>query len=188
MIPGARQSVKTRRHIARLLDVTDATTIASWLTELHLNDPLDPSTQTVVDEYNMALVHSWQGNSLLPVESISTELESSVKACATCHAAAVASWVKSRHFGAYDTLTQRGRHKDARCISCHTNSIGGDGSITGETAHLAVTCNSCHGSDDPKDACVDCHTATTDPDKHYAAALKSICQGKHDTTSGLCER
>ena len=101
------------------------------------------------------------------------------RACAGCHEASDRIHSNSHHARAIKSLEKTGRHVDPDCVVCH---VVGYGQETGflslvKTPELArVGCESCHGpgadhtasprnrtAGNARAACLDCHTADTDP-------------------------
>ena len=109
--------------------------------------------------------------------------------CGRCHESAWKKWLQTSHAVAMPTLASRLREHDPRCLTCHVSKTT---AINGKTqaipGHGAVTCQSCHhGERSAADMCTDCHTAHTDPSKHYMKALQTICTpAKNANASDPC--
>ena len=143
---------------------------------------------------------------LLPIE---TDFVGS-EACRSCHEAEFATWSKSPHAHAVETLERDGKAGDTACLRCHTTGwekSGGfpEGGARAEHADLArVGCESCHGPGgrhvetegkqrgsilalgDKCDSCVilkicgDCHDEANDPGFEFAVQEK-IDKQRHGT-------
>ncbi|HUF64188.1 MAG TPA: multiheme c-type cytochrome [Verrucomicrobiales bacterium] len=70
------------------------------------------------------------------------------EACAGCHPSAYASWSKTQHAHAFDSLVRKDSDADPSCIACHVVGFGEPGgyqrSLKGERL-VHVGCESCHG-------------------------------------------
>ena len=188
IIPASKNSAKTRSYIASKISRSLPPVVTGWRTHLHLQDPAEDATQALVDDYNLTLVHSWQSASRLPIRPMREAVVQEFESCSTCHANAVASWAQSRHAGAYDTLALLSRHRDMRCIACHTAAVNDDGSLGTAIGRLAVTCASCHDDESHKDRCEGCHTDATDPKGHFLSSIHTVCDGSSDPLTGSCMR
>jgi peroxiredoxin len=69
------------------------------------------------------------------------------ESCAPCHTAIFEHWKTSRHGLALDTLQAAGKHKDRRCLVCHTTAYAELSGYRGTStpALAGVGCESCHG-------------------------------------------
>lgn len=188
IIPASKSSAKTRSYIAHKITSSLSPVVTGWRTRLHLQDPIEDVTQALVDDYNLTLVHSWQSASRLPIRPMRQAVVQEFESCSACHANAVASWAQSRHAGAYDTLSSRSRHRDMRCVACHTSAINDNGTLGTDTSRLAVTCASCHDAEPHKDQCEGCHTDATDPKGHFVSSIHTVCDGASDPLTGSCIR
>ncbi len=69
-------------------------------------------------------------------------------ACAGCHATAYASWEKSGHAHAFDSLVRKDSDADPSCIACHVTGFGEPGGYERRmkgASLVNVGCESCHG-------------------------------------------
>ncbi len=70
------------------------------------------------------------------------------EACAGCHPSAYASWRKTQHAHAFDSLVRKDSDADPSCINCHVMGFGEPSgyrrSLKGERL-VHVGCESCHG-------------------------------------------
>ncbi len=69
-------------------------------------------------------------------------------ACAGCHATAFASWQKSGHSHAFDSLVRKDSDADPSCIACHVTGFGEPGGYERRMKDgplVNVGCESCHG-------------------------------------------
>ena len=73
------------------------------------------------------------------------------EACRGCHPAEFATWSKSPHARAIQSLETKKKASDAACLRCHTTGFGRDGGfpsggVASQNADRArVGCESCHG-------------------------------------------
>jgi hypothetical protein len=68
--------------------------------------------------------------------------------CVECHKTAGASWARSGHAHAFDTLVHRKADADPKCVGCHTvgfGSVSGYRRDFGAEKLVNVGCESCHG-------------------------------------------
>ena len=69
-------------------------------------------------------------------------------ACAGCHATAFASWQKSGHAHAFESLVRKDSDTDPSCIACHVTGFGERGGYERRmkgASFVNVGCESCHG-------------------------------------------
>jgi hypothetical protein len=87
------------------------------------------------------------GADMVPgVRAVATYVGS--KPCVECHKTAGASWVKSGHAKAFETLAQRKADADPKCVGCHTIGFGNMSGYRrefGAEKLVNVGCESCHG-------------------------------------------
>ncbi|MBA4147534.1 MAG: hypothetical protein H0X66_05410 [Verrucomicrobia bacterium] len=70
------------------------------------------------------------------------------QSCAECHSSAMATWKKSGHAHAFETLIETKADADPNCIGCHTVGFGTPSGYRREFASsklVDVGCESCHG-------------------------------------------
>ena len=68
--------------------------------------------------------------------------------CRSCHPSAFASWEKTRHARAYETLVKGSRQFDLDCVSCHVTGWklpGGPCDVASTDGRHGVQCEACHG-------------------------------------------
>jgi hypothetical protein len=115
------------------------------------------------------------------LESDRTQKYAGAAKCAPCHQKIYASWRKSEHAGAYNTLVEKNRYFYPDCVNCHTTGAGYSNGfrIDQTTKHLeGVQCEICHGpgskhvdaeggSDlrvtSDREFCVECHNDDVSP-------------------------
>lgn len=105
--------------------------------------------------------------------------------CAKCHPGPTATWRKTAHFTAYETLVAKKRQFNLDCVPCHVTGVSMDEAaralrLPGDRRQ--VGCESCHGAGashaaDPqgrpleahprKTVCLNCHTEEHDTDFDY---------------------
>ncbi len=95
--------------------------------------------------------------------------------CRNCHPGAFASWERTPHASAYETLVRGGRQFDLDCVSCHVTGWklpGGPCDVASTAGRRGVQCEACHGPaslhavdppahivrDPPTSTCTACHT------------------------------
>jgi Cytochrome c554 and c-prime len=114
--------------------------------------------------------------------------------CIECHRADGATWSKTGHAHAWQTLLPKGSQVDAACQQCHTTGFGLPGgftSVSRSPTTTAVGCESCHGpSHDhaadptkrtpfvPRDQCARCHDRENSPTFAFAAYWPKIRHGE----------
>ncbi len=70
------------------------------------------------------------------------------QSCVGCHPKAYATWEKSRHAHAFDSLVRKESATDPSCIKCHVTGFGEPGGYLrsmGQEKLINVSCESCHG-------------------------------------------
>ena len=115
-----------------------------------------------------------------------------VKNCAECHEDITASWAKTPHARAFESLKKEGKDTTPGCVKCHSVAYDLDGGFIDMelTPELAgVQCESCHGpglkhrdSEDGTDiilsnnaeGCRTCHTPGQDANFDYVKKVKKI--------------
>jgi hypothetical protein len=107
------------------------------------------------------------------------------QSCRTCHVAAHATWERSAHAHAFQTLVDASHDRDPDCVGCHViglNVQGGFRSLADTPSLKDVGCESCHGGGqahaaDPaahkmartaSAACTQCHVAEHSPNFRFA--------------------
>jgi len=96
-------------------------------------------------------------------------------ACVECHKPQYASWSRSRHVTAFETLVRRRRSHDPECVPCHTVGFGfetGYAGRAGPEGREHVGCESCHGPGAQ-------HAKR--PGRGYGAVTSQTCQSCHTT-------
>jgi hypothetical protein len=134
----------------------------------------------------------------LPPELASAGRVAGTHACRACHANECASWDRSRHERAWQTLADRGFHFDATCQRCHTTGYGWEGGFQSAERSFgtaSVGCESCHGPSlnhvlNPtvvrtplaaSQQCAACHDADASPGFDFAAYWAQIQHGRATT-------
>jgi hypothetical protein len=96
--------------------------------------------------------------------------------CRNCHQASFASWNRTPHARAYETLVKGSRQFDLDCVSCHVTGWklpGGPCDVASTDGRRGVQCEACHGPaslhavdppghivrDPPASTCASCHTS-----------------------------
>jgi len=96
--------------------------------------------------------------------------------CRNCHQASFASWERTPHARAYETLVKGSRQFDLDCVSCHVTGWklpGGPCDVASTDGRRGVQCEACHGPaslhavdppghivrDPPASTCASCHTS-----------------------------
>jgi len=99
-----------------------------------------------------------------------------IRDCRNCHPAAFASWERTPHARAYETLVKGSRQFDLDCVSCHVTGWklpGGPCDVASTEGRHGVQCEACHGPaslhaidppghivrDPPASTCASCHTS-----------------------------
>ncbi len=99
-------------------------------------------------------------------------------ACADCHDSVHASWSKTPHANAYQTLKNVNQHNNPECIVCHAVGVGVPSGFISESAtpqFANVQCESCHGP-------AGNHMDSGDPPALYPIVTRSsmLCGGCHN--------
>ena len=113
--------------------------------------------------------------------------------CVRCHKTDGATWTKSPHAHAWETLMPKGSQVDAACQQCHTTGFGLPGgfeSVSRSPKAIGVGCESCHGPSqehaaDPRmrtpfvsrDQCTRCHDQENSPTFSYKTYWPKIRHG-----------
>jgi hypothetical protein len=67
--------------------------------------------------------------------------------CGGCHVKEFASWRKTAHFSALDTLTTMGKDDNPSCLDCHTTGYGYPGGFVSKIetpTKGGIGCEECH--------------------------------------------
>jgi len=139
----------------------------------------DPKVKAMTSEYNEKLADLYAG----PAETAQTSANVALRVtvCEPCHSSQVKAWRASDHANAYNTLVQKSKQYDPKCLACHTTRFGqpeGFSMKAQERELRNVQCESCHGyakdhlsGGKPipnikpgKDLCLKCHTSDRCPD------------------------
>ena len=101
----------------------------------------------------------------------------SYNACMDCHSDIVASWSKTAHARAFETLEKQGEEKKTNpgCVKCHVVGFDADGGFIDMelTPELkGVQCECCHGPGAE-------HIETEDPEKIVAKPAEAVCRVCH---------
>lgn len=159
--------------------------VASWRAFLPASFPQSPAISMLLDQYELHIAH---GDSGVEIDSTAQreQLHKAVRACELCHAKAVGAWLDSQHSRSWLTLRSKGQQANPTCLPCHVGSRFDPKIPSRHPEHSAVTCDTCHKTGHKPSAltCEGCHTTQTDPEKHYATRLRTICAGDTSTTRG----
>jgi hypothetical protein len=110
--------------------------------------------------------------------------------CRSCHVAPFEQWASTPHADSLNSLQEKNKQGEARCLRCHTTGAGGKGGFENlqATPHLAhVGCESCHGAGrahientarrygaiGPR-ICAPCHDAKNSPDFDYYSYVTKV--------------
>jgi len=110
------------------------------------------------------------------------------KACESCHAAEYATWEKSPHGHAVESLRAKGDAGKAECLKCHTTGFGrtggfpADGAVDAHPGLANVGCESCHGpgGEHVKPDARKVGTIVSLTDKCDSCVILQICGSCHD--------
>ena len=141
--------------------------------------PEDPTTRDIVEhlttrlnEESRALMKQVAASpkpSLLPFVG--------VVRCAGCHENAYATWSRSAHSHAFETLAKRQRDYTRECVTCHVTAFeseagGGFHDPVTTPELIGVQCEVCHGPGDEH---------TRNPSAPYGTVdTPTVCQGCHN--------
>lgn len=186
------RSKETRARTRELLLNRSESVVAHWRQQVAADLVEDSAVQQASERGRLVASHiPGQGSTYLESNGRESTVRVLQEECAACHQEAFAVWSKSRHAGSMDTLRSRIRHKDPRCLPCHSRAHETDVQLTKTgSGHDAVTCGSCHKNGvKPEDTCRNCHNQFTDPSGHYKLKLTTICPGGSDrSVAGSCSR
>jgi len=112
-------------------------------------------------------------------------------ACQRCHEAEFATWAKSPHAHAIDSLKSGGKAGEADCLKCHTTAWGREGGFPKSGAADAhpdlarVGCESCHGpgGDHVGPDARRVGTIVSLGDKCDSCVILQICGSCHDSAN-----
>jgi hypothetical protein len=124
------------------------------ITLMHDRIPEDPAIAAFSSAYrkeirtaDLKIDHPGESGDAIPgVAPTATYVGSA--ACASCHATAYASWEKSGHAHAFESLVRKDSDADPSCISCHVTGFNEPGGYTRSlkgASMVNVGCESCHG-------------------------------------------
>ncbi len=137
----------------------------------------DPKVKAMISEYNEKIADIYGGaGETRP----SADVVLRASACEPCHANQVKIWRTSGHAKAYNTLVNKSKQYDPKCLACHTTRFEQPEGFTmkaQEPELMNVQCESCHGFakghlsegksiPTPKpgiDICLKCHTPDRSP-------------------------
>jgi 2',3'-cyclic-nucleotide 2'-phosphodiesterase (5'-nucleotidase family) len=115
--------------------------------------------------------------------------------CQSCHTDIYATWAKTPHAHAIESLTEKNEHQNPECIVCHTTYYlkGGFVSLEKTPEYAGIQCAQCHGrmeghiefhsgisqkEDAPptvnQDLCLQCHTPDLDDDFDFERDKKLV--------------
>jgi 2',3'-cyclic-nucleotide 2'-phosphodiesterase (5'-nucleotidase family) len=99
-----------------------------------------------------------------------------VEGCEECHEEAVAFWKKTKHAGAYKTLSDDHKEFNLDCVNCHVTGYErpGGSTVTFVENLKDVQCEECHGPGSR-------HAETEDTDFITLRPEKTLCQKCHHT-------
>jgi hypothetical protein len=172
---------------------------------VELNDRFadDPAQAANIDRYRRQLAEAdftAAQTSFAPLLPARVPAESAVAgtaACRRCHEEDYASWRKSKHAAAWDSLAGKGATADPDCQRCHATGYGLPGgfvSLRRSGNRLRVGCESCHGPSqghalkpavhtacfaEAKNHCTTCHDRENSPKFDYDGYWKKIVHGEN---------
>jgi hypothetical protein len=139
----------------------------------------DPKVKAMIAKYNddITALYSTPAASKPAAADVALRLS----ACEPCHSDAVKQWKTTDHAHAYNTLVQKSKQFDPKCLMCHTTRFEQPGGFSMKQQQMElvnVQCESCHGYADKHlsnmeriptpvpsmDLCVKCHTPDRCPD------------------------
>ncbi len=147
----------------------------------------DPEVKAMVNKYNddVAAIYSSPGES----SPAAAEVPLRLTACEPCHSEQVKQWKTTDHAKAYQTLVDKSKQFDPKCLMCHTTRFEQPEGFTMKSQQMElvnIQCESCHGFakehlsamapiPTPKpdiELCLKCHTSDRCPTFHEDAQVE----------------
>jgi hypothetical protein len=157
--------------------------LSSWRAFLPASMPKSAEIGRFLDAHEVRLAHGVPGKTVDTGEFLA-RMREQVESCKGCHARAVETWMGSPHAKAWLTLKSKMQHNNPSCLSCHvekptTFENAGGMPRADHFRRAAVTCNTCHTSDEKPTlrTCEGCHNEHTDPKGLYRTHFTDICPG-----------
>lgn len=138
----------------------------------------DPEVKAMITKYNDDIAALYSTPAASKQEAAEVPLR--LTACEPCHVEPVEKWKTTDHAHAYNTLVQKSKQFDPKCLMCHTTRFEQPGGFSMKQQQMElvnVQCESCHGNADEHlsdltpvptphpdmDLCVKCHTSDRCP-------------------------
>ena len=152
--------------------------------------PTEPDILALSDQLVRAINRMGQEQAKQPVKEDPRYL--GAQACGPCHAAELAAWQRTKHAGAYTTLSEKKQQFNSNCLPCHVTGVGmehREASLTVAANRRGVSCEACHGpghlhAKDPKanpltgrpevSVCQGCHAPPHDISFDYGERIKRV--------------
>lgn len=106
----------------------------------------DPEIKTMISNYNDALANMYSGTSESKPSPNNVTLRLAV--CEPCHAEQVSKWKTTDHAHAYETLVEKSKQFDPKCLMCHTTRFEQPEGFSMKLQQMElvnVQCETCHG-------------------------------------------
>ena len=144
-------------------------------------------TAKLVKEFKLQMVAAMKepaSGSRVPAPAQISPAFAGMEACLFCHPKQHASWEKTGHARAFQTLVRDKRSSDPTCLPCHTTGFGEKVDSGGILPN--VQCESCHGprKGHPEnqteafpvgeDNCISCHNPAKSPNFEYGSYLAKV--------------
>jgi len=187
----------------KFLGRVDASRIdGSWsftseLIALDRTVPRDPLLTKTYEEYLERVAQLAEDITQQQEDELAAQFPAVVQAtdCRSCHNDIYATWAKTPHAHAIESLTEKNEHQNPECIVCHTTYYLRGGFVTLEKTpeYAGIQCAQCHGrmeghiefhwgtsqkEDAPptvnQDLCLQCHTPDLDDDFNFERDKKLV--------------
>lgn len=187
----------------KFLGRVDASRFAgSWsftneLIPLNQTVPRDPLLTKTYEEYLERVAQLAEESTQQQEDELAPQFPPVVQVqdCRSCHNDIYATWAKTPHAHAIDSLTEKNEHQNPECIVCHTTYYlkGGFVSLEKTPEYAGIQCAQCHGrmeghidfhsgtsqkGDAPpvvnQDICLQCHTPDLDDDFDFERDKKLV--------------
>jgi hypothetical protein len=198
--PTLLTSATNKGKFLAVIDLSPAESMNGSLVEMNDSIADDPAQQTNLRDYLMKLAgrdfapEQTHFGQVLPPETPPDYRIAGSESCAKCHAGEYASWRKTGHSHAWQTLAAKHFEVDPECMQCHTTGYGLPGGFAtrGRTPErVSVGCESCHGPSTAHvadfhhrtpfkaaDQCISCHDHENSPHFDFPAYWSKIMHGR----------
>ncbi len=185
------------------IDPAIAVAVIPAQTKVSCRLPEDAAAQTALRDYDGWVAEKNRGlfaGVHAPAPAEGEAGYAGIDACADCHEEAVATWNKSVHARAYETLVTANKQFDLSCVNCHVTGfrLPGGSEVVENEGLQSVQCEQCHGPgslhvedpstdnirlEAPASVCLSCHTPEHSDTFDYEPYLRDILDTGHGATA-----